>query len=66
MVLVHSGRRLALAAVRRRVHQISFEELEDVVGVWVDAALRLTTRDLKLMQRLVSRQNGLQEPAVIH
>jgi DSF synthase len=56
----------ALAAVRRRVHQISYEELEDVVGVWVDAALRLTTRDLKLMQRLVSRQNGLQEPAVIH
>ena len=57
----------ALAAVRRRVHQISYEELLDVVGVWVEAALRLTTRDLKLMQRLVSRQNGLQEPAaVIH
>jgi DSF synthase len=56
----------ALAAVRRRVHQITYEELEDIVGVWVDAALRLTTRDLKLMQRLVSRQNGLQEPAVIH
>ena len=45
---------------------LTYEELEDVVGVWVDAALRLTTRDLKLMQRLVSRQNGLQEPAVIH
>jgi len=56
----------ALAAVRRRVHQITYEELEDIVGVWVDAALRLTTRDLKLMQRLVSRQNGLQEAAVIH
>jgi DSF synthase len=56
----------ALAAVRRRVHQISYDELLDVVGVWVDAALRLTTRDLKLMQRLVSRQNGLQEPVVVH
>lgn len=56
----------ALAAVRRRVHQISYEELLDVVGVWVEAALRLTTRDLKLMQRLVSRQNGLQEPVVVH
>jgi DSF synthase len=56
----------ALAAVRRRVHQITFSELEDIVSVWVDAALRLTTRDLKLMQRLVSRQNGLQEPAVVH
>jgi DSF synthase len=50
------------------VHQVTYEELLDVVGLWVDAALRLTTRDLKLMQRLVSRQNGLQEPApaVIH
>jgi DSF synthase len=56
----------ALAAVRRRVHQVTHEELLDVVGVWVEAALRLTPRDLKLMQRLVSRQNGLQEPAVIH
>lgn len=56
----------ALAAVRRRVHQISYDELADVVGVWVDAALRLTTRDLKLMQRLVSRQNTLQEPATVH
>jgi len=56
----------ALAAVRRRVHQISYQELEDVVELWVNAALRLTPRDLKLMQRLVSRQNGLQEPAVVH
>lgn len=56
----------ALAAVRRRVHQITYDELLDVVGTWVDAALRLTTRDLKLMQRLVSRQNGLHEPVVIH
>ncbi len=56
----------ALAATRRRVHQISYEELIDVVGIWVEAALRLTPRDLKLMQRLVSRQNVLQEPATIH
>ncbi len=56
----------ALAATRRRVHQITYEELIDVVGIWVEAALRLTPRDLKLMQRLVSRQNVLQEPATIH
>ena len=49
----------ALAAARRRVHGITFEELMDVVQIWVDAALRLTPRDLKLMQRLVSRQNSL-------
>jgi len=25
--------------VRRRVHQITYEELTDVVGIWVEAAL---------------------------
>jgi DSF synthase len=56
----------ALAAARRRVHQIQFSELLDIVRIWVDAALRLTSRDLKLMQRLVSRQNGLGEPQQVH
>ncbi len=56
----------ALAAVRRRVHSITFEELMDVVQIWVDSALQLTVRDLKLMQRLVSRQNGLGEAPQVH
>ena len=56
----------ALAATRRRVHQITFEELLDVVQIWVDAALRINLRDLKLMQRLVSRQNGLTESEQVH
>ena len=56
----------ALAATRRRVHSITFEELLDVVHIWVDAALRINLRDLKLMQRLVSRQNGLNEPQQVH
>jgi DSF synthase len=56
----------ALAATRRRVHSITFEELLDVVQIWVDAALRINVRDLKLMQRLVSRQNGINEPQQVH
>jgi DSF synthase len=56
----------ALAAVRRRVHRIEFAELLDIVQIWVDSALRLTARDLKLMQRLVSRQNGLNESRQVH
>ena len=56
----------ALAAVRRRVHGITFEELMDVVQIWVDTALHLNLRDLKLMHRLVSRQNGLGEAPQIH
>ncbi len=56
----------ALAQARRRVHKIQFPELLDVVEVWVDSAMRLNIRDLKLMQRLVSRQNGLGEPQQVH
>lgn len=56
----------ALAAVRRRVHRIEFSELLDIVQIWVDSALRLNPRDLKLMQRLVSRQNGLGDSQQVH
>lgn len=56
----------ALAATRRRVHRLEFSELLDVVQIWVDAALRLNPRDLKLMQRLVSRQNGLNDSQQVH
>ena len=56
----------ALAQVRRRVHRIEFAELLDIVQIWVDSALRLNPRDLKLMQRLVSRQNGLNDSHQIH
>lgn len=56
----------ALASVRRRVHRIEFSELLDIVEIWVDSALRLNPRDLKLMQRLVSRQNGLGDSQQVH
>ena len=56
----------ALAATRRRVHAITFDELMDVVQIWVDSALHLNVRDLKLMHRLVSRQNGLGDAPQVH
>jgi DSF synthase len=56
----------ALAAARRRVHSITFEELMDVVKIWADSALHLNVRDLKLMHRLVSRQNVLGEASQLH
>ena len=48
-----------IAAARRRVHKLDYEELSGVVDIWVDTALNLRSRDLKLMQRLVGRQNVL-------
>ena len=52
-----------IAAARRRVHKLEYEELLGVVEVWVDTALGLSGRDLKLMQRLVSRQTDLRPTA---
>ena len=48
-----------IAAARRCVHKLDYEELLGVVDIWADTALGLSSRDLKLMQRLVSRQNDL-------
>jgi DSF synthase len=55
-----------IAAARRRVQGIDLAELVDIVEIWVDCALRLNSRDLKLMQRLVSRQSGLAESQQVH
>jgi DSF synthase len=55
-----------IAAARRRVQKIELAELVDIVEIWVDCALRLNSRDLKLMQRLVSRQSGLADSQQIH
>ncbi|HZP92644.1 MAG TPA: crotonase/enoyl-CoA hydratase family protein [Burkholderiales bacterium] len=47
---------VGLAQARRRVHGLGLEELLGVVEAWADTALRLSARDLKLMQRLIARQ----------
>jgi len=55
-----------IAAARRCVHKLDYAELLGVVEAWVDTALRLSIRDMKLMQRLVTRQTGLGEPRQVH
>ena len=57
---------VGIAGARRRVNGITYEELMDVVHLWVDAALRLAPRDLKLMHRLVSRQTDMLASSQIH
>jgi len=51
-----NGRR-AIEMVRREVEPVTHDELMRVVSIWADAALRLTERDLRLMERLVRAQN---------
>jgi DSF synthase len=53
----------ALRQVRDYVSPISRRELDDVVTIWVDTALALSERDLRMMDRLVHRQASRQTRA---
>jgi DSF synthase len=59
-----NGRR-AIEAVRREVEPVTHQELMRVVNIWADAALRLSERDLRLMERLVRAQNRAGDGAEI-
>lgn len=52
--------RQAIQQVRQRVNPLTYQELIDIVDIWVDAALRLTTRDLRMMTKLVAAQERLE------
>ncbi len=56
---------LAMQRVRQRYNPVTREELMDITSIWVDAALQLETKDLKVMDRLVRAQNRVcsQQPA---
>jgi DSF synthase len=46
----------AVFRARQFIHPVTREELDGIVGLWVDAALRLSERDLRMMSRLVRAQ----------
>lgn len=48
---------LAVHAARQRFHPITYEELKDITEIWVDAALNLKRKDLRMMERLVQAQD---------
>ena len=55
---------LALRSAREISQPVSYDELIRITEVWVDAALRLVSKDLRMMERLVSRQTSKAETAV--
>ncbi len=62
LILEHDELREARIAARRArqmVHPMGKDELKEVVEIWVESALRLTPRDLRLMGRLVRRQHAI-------
>jgi DSF synthase len=48
----------AINRAKQRVNPLTLEELYDITEIWVDAALRLDERNLKVMERLVKAQNA--------
>ena len=55
----------AIFAARQHVHPLEREELDRIAEVWVDAAMRLGDRDLKMMGRIVRAQmRRMEENAV--
>jgi DSF synthase len=56
---------LALRAAREISQPSPYEELIRITEVWVDAALRLEPKDLRMMERLVARQTGKAEAAPV-
>ncbi|MCP4768091.1 MAG: crotonase/enoyl-CoA hydratase family protein [Gammaproteobacteria bacterium] len=48
----------AMRQVKDICNQVSYQELIDIGEVWADAAMRLSERDLRMMERLVRRQSS--------
>jgi DSF synthase len=46
----------AVMRARQLVHPIQRDELDAIAEVWVDAALRVEDKDLKMMSRIVRSQ----------
>ncbi|MBU2805553.1 crotonase/enoyl-CoA hydratase family protein [Acidithiobacillus ferridurans] len=53
----------ALRKVKDLCSPITYEELIKVGEIWVDAALQLEARDLRMMERLVARQSAKHQGA---
>ena len=54
----------SMQQVKDICNQVSYEELMDIGRVWADSALRLSEKDLRMVERLVRRQNSrVQESA---
>jgi DSF synthase len=56
----------AMSRIRKCINPVTYEELIQITKIWVDAALKLTGRDLRMIERLVQAQNrraGTVKPA---
>jgi len=56
----HANSYQALRRVKDCVNPVGYEELMNITEIWVETALRLKSRDLRMMERLVSKQSKRQ------
>ena len=47
----------AMNRIKKCINPVTYEELIQITRIWVDAALKLTSRDLRMIERLVQAQN---------
>ena len=50
---------MALKKARQRFNPITYQEMMDITNIWVEAALQLSDKDLKVMDRFVRSQQKL-------
>ena len=53
----------AILQVRRKLRPLRYEQLLDVKEIWVDTAMRLGPREIRLMERLVNAQSRVSASA---
>ena len=52
----YSNGYLAVQRARQRFNPVTYQELMDITTIWADAALQLTGKDMKVMNRLIRSQ----------
>jgi DSF synthase len=60
----NSNTRKSLLKIRNRVNPVTLDELLDIGEIWVEAAMSLTTRELKVMERLIRSQDRMAKTLV--
>jgi DSF synthase len=50
---------MALQKARHRFNPVTYQEMMDITNIWVEAALQLTERDLKVMDRFLRSQQKI-------
>jgi len=53
----------SILQVRHRINPVSRDELMDIADIWVDTATHISSKELRIMERLVRAQEKLKEGA---